>query len=128
MTPKEAAFRLREWYQAFKNFGKGNELTVKEFLEAATLIESLAADLDTLRQFTVELSARNEELRNEKTTLALRVKQFKAERDAVMRDMNKNCASCKYAGYNNPGSDGCPYVEQCQNYRKWQWRGVQKEE
>lgn len=72
MTPKEAAFRLREWYEAFKNFGKGNDMTVKEFLEAADLIESMAADLDTLRQFIKELSARNEELRKENLTLKLK--------------------------------------------------------
>lgn len=71
MTPQEAALRLREWYQAFKNFGKGNERTVHEFLEAADLIESLAADLDTLREFTKELSARNEQLRKENLTLKL---------------------------------------------------------
>lgn len=45
MTPQEAALRLREWYQAFKNFGKGNERTVHEFLEAADLIESLAVQV-----------------------------------------------------------------------------------
>ena len=72
MTPKEAAFRLRVWYQAFKDFGKGNESRVKELLEAADLIESMSADLDTLRQFTVELSARNEELRKENLTLKLK--------------------------------------------------------
>ena len=72
MTPKEAALRLREWYQAFKNFGKGNEKAVKELLEAADLIESLATDLDTLQKFTVELSARNEELRKENLMLKLK--------------------------------------------------------
>lgn len=72
MTPQEAVIRLREWYQAFKNFGKGNELTVQEFLEAADLIDSMSADLDTLRKFTKELSARNEELRKENLTLKLK--------------------------------------------------------
>ena len=72
MTSQEAAFRLREWYQAFKNFGKGDELTVKELLEAADVIDSMAADLDTLRKFTVELSARNEELHKENLTLKLK--------------------------------------------------------
>jgi len=72
MTPKEAAFRLREWHEAFKYFGKGNERTVKEFLEAADLIESMSADLDILRQVTKELSAWNEELRKENLTLKLK--------------------------------------------------------
>ena len=72
MTPKEAAFRLREWHEAFTHFGKGNELTVQEFLEAADLIDSMSADLDTLRKFTKELSARNEELRKENLTLKLK--------------------------------------------------------
>ena len=72
MTPQEAVIRLREWYQAFKNFGKGDEPTVQEFLEAADLIDSMSADLDTLRKFTKELSARNEELRKENLTLKLK--------------------------------------------------------
>ena len=72
MTPKEATLRLREWYQAFKNFGKGDELAVQEFLEVAELIESLAAKLDTMQKFTVDLSARNEELRKENLTLKLK--------------------------------------------------------
>ena len=46
MTPKEATFRLREWYEAFKHFGQGNERTVKELLEAASLIEFLEAEKD----------------------------------------------------------------------------------
>lgn len=72
MTPQEAVIRLRDWHESFVQFGKGNEKAVQELLEAADLIESLAADLDTLRQFTVKLSARNEELRKENLTLKLK--------------------------------------------------------
>lgn len=72
MTPKEAAVRLRDWHESFVQFGKGNERAVQELLKAADLIESMAADLDTLRQFTVELSARNEELCKENLTLKLK--------------------------------------------------------
>ena len=41
MTPTEAALGLREWFEVFRRRGKGNEPTVKEFLEAADLIEKL---------------------------------------------------------------------------------------
>ena len=72
MTTQKASILLRAWHKAFKDFGKSNETKVKELLEAADLIESLAADLDTLREFTKELSARNEELRKENLTLKLK--------------------------------------------------------
>lgn len=40
-TPNEAATGLREWYEVFKKRGVGNERVVKEFLEAADLLEQL---------------------------------------------------------------------------------------
>lgn len=126
MTPQEAAIRLREWYQAFKNFWKGNERTVHEFLEAADLIESLAADLDTLQQFTKELGAWNEELQKEKLTLSLRVKQLEAERDALTKLVQeyRPCWECEYrgTGLNEP----CLHCDKDNNC--FEWRGVQKEE
>ena len=76
MTPQEAATMLREWYIAFNRHGKGNERAVKEFLEIADFLESTAADLDTLREFTKELAARNEELNKEKLAAVLRVPRW----------------------------------------------------
>lgn len=47
----------REWYQAFSNFGKGEERSVKELLAVANIIESLSAQLD---QVTRERDAETE--------------------------------------------------------------------
>ena len=132
MTPQEAAIRLREWYQAFKNFGKGNERTVHEFLEAADLIESLAAELDTFQQFTKELGARNEELQKEKLTLSLRVKQLEAERDELIEAIKEwsplgvfplPCKVCKNVKEAFCG-EKCKW---CRENSNFEWRGLQKE-
>ena len=129
MTPQKASILLRAWHKAFKDFGKSNETKVKELLEAADLIDSLAADLDTLRKFTVELSARNEELHKEKLTLALRVKQLEVERDAAIDDMTE---MAQYVS-----DDVCPWCDQTEcelgcmgtgANSGFNWRGVQKEE
>lgn len=103
--------------------------------DALTLIRRQEADLDTLRQFTTELSARNEELRNAKTTLALRVAQLEAERDALIdavKDWGGSCAVCKH--YAKP-EDGFPcrfcaerFPEDEDKISHWEWRGVQKED
>ena len=50
MTRIEAELRLREWYEAFANFGKGNERTVKEFLEIEDLIHSMDAELTLVKK------------------------------------------------------------------------------
>lgn len=50
MTRREAVLRLREWYEAFANFGKGNERTVKEFLEIEDLIHSMDAELTLVKK------------------------------------------------------------------------------
>ena len=50
MTRREAVLRLREWYKAFANFGKGNERTVKEFLEIEDLIHSMDAELTLVKK------------------------------------------------------------------------------
>jgi protease II len=56
-----------------------------------------------------------------------RIQQLEAERDAIMQDMNKNCTSCKHSGMNNPDNPCYKFEEQCRDYSKWEWRGVQKE-
>lgn len=50
MTRREAVLRLREWYEAFANFEKGNERTVKEFLEIEDLIHSMDAELTLVKK------------------------------------------------------------------------------
>lgn len=48
----------------------------KAMLEAADVLESIAADLDTLREFTKELAKRNEELHKEKLAAVLHVPRW----------------------------------------------------
>lgn len=102
----------REWYQAFSNFGKGEERSVKELLAVANIIESLSAQLD----------------------------QVTRERDAAIRqqlEADKNnpfaCNFCKH----DEVCDGrllacgdcdmdCP-CNTCIDHDKWQWRGVEVE-
>lgn len=109
---KRCAESCREWYQAFSNFGKGNERSVKDLLAVADLIESLSAQLD----------------------------QVTRERDAAIRqqlEADKNnpsaCKSCKH----DEVCDGrllacgdcdmdCP-CNTCIDHDKWQWRGVEVE-
>lgn len=43
---KRCAEICREWYQAFSNFNKGNERSVKDLLAVADLIESLSAQCE----------------------------------------------------------------------------------
>ena len=126
MTPQEAAIRLREWYQAFKNFGKGNERTVKELLEAANLIESLAAELEdmTTRYKIADGCAKKKGEMNEK--LYAELSAVKAERDAAVAELkgNRICQKCKHfdIGWNEP----CLHCDGENNC--FEWRGVQKEE
>ena len=95
MTPKEAAFRLREWHEAFKQFGKGNEKAVKELLEAADLIEALTAELEEAR-----LTHRTEHCDAadydcvELGRLRKELEQVKQERDNVAR-REDDCPTCK---------------------------------
>lgn len=97
--------------------------------DALTLIRRQEADLDTLRQFTTELSARNEELRNAKTTLALRVAQLEAERDAAVKDMPTSCMLCKHFKKKTCTCNSkkpCACISGVKT--EWEWRGVQKED
>lgn len=130
MTPQGAAIRLREWYQAFKNFGKGNERTVHEFLEAAYLIESLAAELEdmTARYKIADDCAKKKGEMNEK--LYAELATVKAERDALLKYITDStwaaCDICKH------GIDGASAMD-CKHIREvgvpcFEWRGVQREE
>lgn len=40
---KDIAQHMREWYEVFRRHGKGDERSVKAFLEAADLIEHLSS-------------------------------------------------------------------------------------
>lgn len=56
---KRCAEICREWYQAFSNFNKGNERSVKDLLAVADMIESLSKQLE---QVTRERDAAINEL------------------------------------------------------------------
>ena len=130
MTPQEAAIRLREWYQAFKNFGKGNERTVHEFLEAANLIESLAAELEdmTARYKIADDCAKKKGEMNEK--LYAELATVKAERDAAVADITRMVQE----PYDPCYCDYCKLTEEecaksnCRGRSAFVWRGLQKED
>lgn len=69
---KDIAQHMREWHEAFRRYGKGDEPSVKVFLEAADMIEKLSAELE----------------------------QVKRERDAAIADMEEVqgciCQACKH--------------------------------
>ena len=111
MTPQKASILLRAWHKAFKDFGKSNETKVKELLEAADLIDSLAADLEdmTARYKIADDCAKKKGEMNEKPFAELSA--GKAERDAT--DVNEQpWATCaRSTAFGN-----------------WEWRGVTKED
>lgn len=135
MTPQEAVIRLREWYQAFKNFGKGDEPTVQEFLEAADLIESLTAELEEAK-----LTHRTEKCEAadydcvELGRLRKELAQVKRERDDVAR-WEDDCPHCQHRDDAPVDCDlECLRCEnpcichKCRDGDKFEWRGVQKED
>ena len=56
--------------------------------------------------------------------LESRLAQVERERDTALCDMTKSCVFCKHSYLNNPGIDYCKFVECCQNYARFEWRGV----
>ena len=133
MTPQEAAIRLRGWYQAFKNFGKGNERTVHEFLEVADLIESLAAEMEdmTARYKIADDCAKKKGEMNEK--LYAELATVKAERDELIEVIKEwspfgvfplPCKVCKNVKEAFCG-EKCKW---CRENSNFEWRGLQKEE
>ena len=95
----------REWYQAFTNFGRGDERSVKDLLVIGNMIESLAAELE----------------------------RVKLERDAAVEDLETMGEARPYCGlcaHEKVGIDEAPCGTCREGYieNNWQWRGVQKEE
>ena len=68
----------------------------KAMLEAADVLESIAADLDTLREFTKELAKRNEELHKEKLAAVLHVPAGSAWRMSRSRNIMRKCCVGTY--------------------------------
>ena len=134
MTPQEAVIRLREWYQAFKNFGKGDEPTVQELLEAADLIESLTAELEEakLTHRTEHCDAADYDC-VELGRLRKELEQVKKERDNVAR-REDDCPHCAHRDEAPTDCDlKCLRCEnpcicyKCRDGDKFEWRGVQKD-
>ena len=102
---KQCVQYCREWYQAFTNKGRGDEPTVKEFLEVADLIESLSAELE----------------------------QVKRERDAAVEDLSDHGMLCVLCMHENKAVDeepckSCSHASTVNRHTNWQWRGVKEEE
>ena len=92
----------REWYQAFTNFGRGDERSVKDLLVIGNMIESLAAELE----------------------------RVKLERDAAVEDISRECHKCKHFKvlFNGCTPDyDCDYSDVCRDNDHWQWRGVKED-
>lgn len=85
------------------------------------------AELNKLEALCKRLRDENEQLEDHLREATKKIEQLEAERDAIMQDMNKNCTSCKHSGMNNPDNPCYKFEEQCRDYSKWEWRGVQKE-
>jgi hypothetical protein len=107
MTPQEAAFRLRDWYESFVQFGKGNERAVQELLKASELIDSMAAELaDTKKAVGY-------------TNGLCDICKHKDEHE-------NECEANDFLCYNCPADCAC---KECySDADHYEWRGVQKEE
>lgn len=90
---------------------------------ALALIQQLEADVESLRKFGENLSARNEELHGKLIDL-------EAERDALMHWAKGRCDTCAHKDdcvKHDPDPEGYVmlWYDDCEI---WEWRGVQKEE
>lgn len=102
---KRCVETCREWYQAFTNFGRGDERSVKDLLAVGNMIESLAAELE----------------------------QVKRERDAAVEDMQKTpitlCNACAHYHTAFPCAGG-KYTDKIHlsiACSMFEWRGVKED-
>lgn len=92
-------------------------------LEAADLIESLAAELEQVKQERDGLSIM---LGQAQSMLETRTR----ERDAAVEDILKECHKCKHFKVMSNGCTpdyDCDYSDVCEDGNHWQWRGVRKD-
>lgn len=114
---KDIAQHMREWYEVFRRHGKGDERSVKVFLEAADLIEHLSSVAE-------KASA--------KAALCEKVMEdydkMRRERDAAADDIELGvcCETCKHDNDDDEGvlCVGCVRVTSRGN---WEWRGVKSD-
>lgn len=129
---KRCVESCREWYQAFSKKGKGNEPCVKELLTTADLIESLAAELEQVKQERDGLSIML-------TSATSAAEKYKRERDAAVDDITESapCFACKNFRRNGGGCKGaksCLWAMiECEEFGEeytgmtWEWRGVKED-
>ena len=73
------------------------------------------------------------ELEKENTELLEKVEQLQAEREMIRQAFCNyvpsvyRCDCCKHSYLNNPGTDCCPYVGQCDGTSKWEYYRIRKE-
>lgn len=75
---------MRLWYEAFRRRGKGDNLSVKSFLEVADLIEKLSAELEAAKERESGLSIML-------TSAQSDADRFKRERDELLGKWEGEC-------------------------------------
>ena len=89
---------------------------------AADLIESLAAELEQVKQECDGLSIML-------TAAQSAAETYKRERDAAVEDISRECHKCKHFKvlFNGCTHDyDCDRSDVCRDNDKWQWRGVKE--
>lgn len=123
---KRCAETCREWYQAFANFNRGDEQSVKDLLAVADLIESLSAELERVKRERDEAWKVVESFSKQNELMGGALEQVKAERDTAIEDlrMERSCATCR----DDNTKDHLPFrCASCgSRHSNWQWRGAQE--
>ena len=91
--------------------------------DAADLIESLAAELERVKQERDGLSIML-------TAAESAAETYKRERDAAVGDISKECHKCKHFKvlFNGCTPDyDCNYSDVCKDNDHWQWRSVKED-
>lgn len=95
--------------------------------DALSLIQQLQAENAQLNRcidnMTDKLNAMNDEAAKLQAKLEMIRQAFCNYVPSEYR-----CDCCKHSYLNNPGTDCCPYVGQCDGCSKWEYYGIQKEE
>ena len=107
---KRCVETCREWYQAFANFQRGDERSVKDLLAVADLIESLSAELEQVKQ---EMDALLDDFK------LYRERNIKHEYGVYACDL------CKHGIVYSSG--GACRKKGCHGMKHWEWRGAREE-
>lgn len=100
---------MRLWYEVFRRRGKGDNLSVKSFLEVADLIEKLSADLEAAKECEKGLSIML-------TSAQSAAETYKRERDQYWDYIKgMECESC------SGDCDNCTVTRD--GFTGWEWSG-----